>query len=106
MTKVIAPTTTPALTAEQERIWADTPEPGPPGPGDAVCWCYADGCETNCGNRATTTCRVCQRPICALCAVPLDGRCIDCQVGENREDCYGARDGVFGVSRYELRCHA
>lgn len=53
----------------------------------------ADGCDAPCGCRADGPCRECLRPTCALCLIPLDGRCIDCWAGVDRtgEAGYGGR---------------
>ena len=84
----------PTLTAEQEAIWNATPQPRAPYAGEMTCWCRADGCVSSCGNFAAKTCRTCFRPTCELCLVPLDGRCIDCWVGNDwtHEPEYGGHD--------------
>lgn len=72
------------LTDAQAAMLDATPQPPLASHVDDMCLCRADGCDAPCGNRAAEPCRTCLRPTCALCLIPLDGRCIDCWADVDR----------------------
>lgn len=82
-----------ALTPAQAALLDATPQPPLASSVAEMCLCRADGCDAPCGCRADGPCRECLRPTCALCLIPLDGRCIDCWAGVDRtgEAGYGGR---------------